>query len=303
MAFGTPGATPQDGETLRFDELLSVAAEPAPLEPFRPRDGAPLELRRYPSPQAPRLLLLVHGSGADSRYLAGLARDLARRQVAEVWTPDLRGHGRAPTRRGDVDYEDQLVDDLADLARRAREEHPGRRLVVGGHSSGGGLAIRYGGGGGDADEFLLLAPYLSHDAPTIRENAGGWARPYVGRIVGLSLLNALGIRRWNHLTVIDFDLPERLRSGVETLAYSYRLNTGLAPRDWRRDLARIDADGRPVALLVGDRDDAFVAERYAPALQPVAPAAQVKRLPGVSHMGIVVDAGAWPRIAVSLARE
>jgi hypothetical protein len=44
-------------------------------------------------------------------------------------------------------------------------------------------------------------------------------------------LNNVGILWFNHLTVIDFNLPEEARNGTDTLAYSQRLKTGFAPRD------------------------------------------------------------------------
>ena len=59
--------------------------------------------------------MLVHGSGSHSRYRFPLARAIAERDAAHVYTPDLRGHGLNPACRGDVDYIEQLEDDLADL--------------------------------------------------------------------------------------------------------------------------------------------------------------------------------------------
>ncbi len=46
------------------------------------------------------------------------------------------------------------------------------------------------------------APFLRHDAPTTRTNAGGWARPYIKRTIGLSIVNGFGIRWLNGLDVI-----------------------------------------------------------------------------------------------------
>jgi alpha-beta hydrolase superfamily lysophospholipase len=107
-------------------------------------------------------------------------------------------------------------------------------MIVGGHSSGGGLALRFAGSeyGQQAAAYLLLAPYLQYNAPTARPNSGGWARPYTPRIAGLTMLNNVGIRWFNHLTTIDFNMPEKARNGTETLAYSFRLNTGFAPRNF-----------------------------------------------------------------------
>ncbi len=89
------------------------------------------------------VLILIHGSGWHSRYFYRLASHIASVNAAHVYTPDLRGHGEVPQRRGDIDYIDQLEDDLADFVSLIRKEHPTAKLVVGGHSSGGGLALRW----------------------------------------------------------------------------------------------------------------------------------------------------------------
>jgi alpha-beta hydrolase superfamily lysophospholipase len=105
-----------------------------------------------------------------------LAEAVASSGAARVYTPDLRGHGRCPQRRGDVDYINQLVDDLADLIDFIRHGHPETKIVLGGHSSGGGLALRFAGSqyGGRAKAYLLMAPFLKYNAPTTRPNSGGW---------------------------------------------------------------------------------------------------------------------------------
>ncbi|QJX03005.1 alpha/beta fold hydrolase [Alcanivorax sp. IO_7] len=165
---------------------------------------------------------------------------MASAGLAHVYTPDLRGHGRAPARRGDVNYLGQLEDDLDDFLARLRLEHPDAALLLGGHSSGGGLVIRHAGGRPEikADGYLLLAPYLHHKAPTHRSDAG-WARPNVPRLIGLSLLNRVGITAFNDRPVIRFNMPRAVRDGTETLTYSYRLQVSLHPATttppiWRR---------------------------------------------------------------------
>jgi non-heme chloroperoxidase len=270
---------------LRFDALRLDGEEPPALVSYPARDGAALPVRHYPGPSR-RHLILLHGSGSHSRYLAPLARAISAHGAAQVHTPDLRGHGVAPRRRGDVDAIDQLEEDVADLVGHIRTSDPEAAIAVGGHSSGGGLALRFAGGphGGMACGFLLLAPFLAHDAPTTRRNAGGWARPKVARIVALSLLNALGIHALDRTVVIEFDMPEAYRDGTETLAYSHRLNRGLAPRRYEADLAAIRV---PLLVLVGAEDEAFLADRYPETIRRSAPRAQVQLLPGVSHLGIV----------------
>lgn len=55
--------------------------------------------------------------------------------MAHVYTPDLRGHGIAPAKRGDIDYIKQYEDDLADLIKLTKTKHPNSKLIMGGHSS------------------------------------------------------------------------------------------------------------------------------------------------------------------------
>ena len=269
---------------LRFDVLRPVSeAELAPLGSFRARDGSDLPLRHYRA-DSDTTLLLLHGSGYHSRYLGPLATRLAARGAARVYTPDLRGHGLAPERRGDVDYIDQLEDDLADLAQLVRKRHPEGRVVLGGHSSGGGLAVRFAGSrhADLVDRYLLLAPFLGHDAPTTRTVAGGWARPRVPVILGLTVLNKLGVTAWNDTIAITFEMPEAARDGTETLAYSFRLNTGYAPRNYRLDLA---GTGQRLLGLIGADDEAFIADKLAPTLEAVTQA-RVEVIPGVGHLDL-----------------
>jgi len=271
---------------LDFSGLVSPQAAPPELERYPARTGAGLAVRHYHAESSDALVLL-HGSGHHSLYLAPLAERVAGAGAAHVYTPDLRGHGVHPERRGDIDYVDQLEDDLVDLSAWVRARHPAGRLWIGGHSSGGGLALRFAGGamGAMADGYVLLAPYLAHDAPTMRgRSAGGWARPRVLRIVLLSILNRLGVHALDGVTVIGFEMPEEVRDGTETLAYSHRLNLGYAPRSWKTDLARAPA---PLQVLVGAEDEAFQAQAFAPAVLPHAPEARVEIVPGASHLGLI----------------
>jgi non-heme chloroperoxidase len=231
--------------------------------------------------------VLIHGSGYHSRYLMPLAKRIAASGAAQVYTPDLRGHGTSPARRGDIDYADQLEDDLVDLITHIQEANPGARVFVGGHSSGGGLALRFAGSGHGSKSagFVLLAPFLRHDAPTTRSNAGGWAKPKTLRIVALAILNAMGVSRLDDSVVIEFSLPEEVRDGTETLAYAHRLNTGLAPRHYESDLEAIETS---LLVLVGDDDEAFIAEKFPETVSRHAPGAVVEIVADASHMGIVV---------------
>ena len=284
IVFGKGKLPTTEKENLDFRELYFDYSTLPELQGFRARDGTELSYRYYPS-QSEQILILVHGSGYHSRYLLPLADFISAKGLAQVYTPDLRGHGNSPERRGDVDYIDQLEDDLADLIKFVRSDAPDATLIVGGHSSGGGFAIRFAGGqyGQQADGYLLLSPYLKHNAPTIRPNAGGWAQPYTGRIVGLTILNKMGIHWLDHLVVIEFSMPEKARDGTETLSYSHRLNTGYAPRNYKKDLSALV---QPLLVVVGNNDEAFIANQFEPLISQYT-TVQVTLIPEVTHMGLI----------------
>jgi non-heme chloroperoxidase len=280
----------ESGASLDFASLRGEHPRLADERIVSARDGAALRVRTYGT-TAPVDLILLHGSGAFNVYLSDLAAAIADSGVAVVHTPDLRGHGAAPERRGDIDYIDQLEDDLADLIRELAAEHPQRKRVIGGHSSGGGLAIRFAGGphAEEANGYLLFAPFLQHDAPTTRPDSGGWASPRLGPIIGLTMLNALGIRALNGTTVLEFDLPVERRSGRETPAYTFRMMTGINPRDYRTDLAALRV---PTLVIVGSDDEAFIAERFPEVFAAHAPEADVAIVPRAGHLGLVTNAEA-----------
>jgi non-heme chloroperoxidase len=278
---------------LVFKEMYVNYTDLPQLKTFTARDGQQLDYRYYSS-QSNKVIILLHGSGWHSRYFLPLAGFISSEGLAQVYTPDLRGHGRSPERRGDVNYIGQLEDDLADFIAMIRKDNPKAMIIIGGHSSGGGLAVRFAGGqyGRHADAYLLLAPYLQYNAPTTRPNSGGWAIPYTKRIIGLIMLNNIGIHWFNNLTVIGFNMPQEVRDGTETLSYSYRLNTSFAPRDYKKDLSAIK---QPLLVIVGKADEAFFAEQFEPVISQYTKG-QVKLLDGVKHLSLVVSPKIQPVI-------
>jgi alpha-beta hydrolase superfamily lysophospholipase len=268
-----------------FDELYIDYAGLPELKSFTARDGTQLAYRYYPA-QSDKILILLHGAAWHSKYFLPLAEFISSEGLAQVYTPDLRGHGLTPKRRGDLDYIGQFEDDLADLIAIIQKDNPKAMLIMGGHSSGGGLAVRFAGSryGRQADAYLLMSPYLKYNAPTTRPNSGGFAMSNTGRIAGLVMLNNIGIRWFNDMTVIKFNMPEKARHGTETLSYSYRLMTAYAPHDYTKDLRAIT---QPLLVIAGTKDESMVCDQYEPVISQYT-AARVKQLEGVSHMGIVV---------------
>ncbi|SPH21239.1 Non-heme chloroperoxidase [Ascidiaceihabitans donghaensis] len=248
------------------------------------RDGTDLAVRRYGD--AGPLVVMVHGSGWNGMQFHSLATALGAQ--AQVLVPDLRGHGANPERRGDVDYIGQFEDDLADLIAATKAQD--QRVMLLGHSSGGGLVVRFAGGthGSMIDHAVLLAPFLKHNAPTTRKNAGGWSHVLMRRIIGLSMLNTFGITALNHLTIIQFNMPRVVLDGplghTATTSYSYRLNTGFAPRGaYADDIAALPA----FELIVGADDEAMVADAYEPLMAGMTGKGRYRVLPDVGHLGVV----------------
>jgi pimeloyl-ACP methyl ester carboxylesterase len=269
-------------------QLNSGRENPVPLQSVPMRDGYDLQVRTYGGADNVPLLVLVHGSGWHGLQFYSLASALADK--ADVIVPDLRGHGTAPGRRGDVDYIGQLEDDLADMITAVAK--PDQPVIMAGHSSGGGLVVRFAGGAHSdmIDGAVLIAPFLHHTAPTMRENAGGWNQILLRRIVGLSILNTFQIKAFNHLPIVQFNMPRAVLDGplgdTATTQYSYRLNTSFAPRgSYLDDVAALP----PFVLIAGNADEAFISSEYAPTMGAVTDKGRYDMVLGATHLDIVND--------------
>lgn len=270
------------GAGLHFDRMT---LDHVPIEPdrFTARDGVEMNVRVRDG-DGP-LVVIVHGSGGHGAAYDWLAARIAQ-TGAQVVLPDLRGHFGAGGPRGDVAYIGQLEDDLADLVAAYRTE--GQKVLMVGHSSGGGLVVRFAGGeqGAVLDGAVLLAPFLHHRAPTAREDTGDWAQPLVRRLIGLSMLNMVGITALNGLHVIEFNVPEGPLAETMTGAYSYRLNTSYAPRgDYLADVAALPK----FHVIAGREDEAFLAAQYEPAMSGATDQGAYTLLDGVSHLDVFLN--------------
>ena len=176
------------------------------LQRFSARDGTELAYRHYPARATPvgKIAILVHGSSGSSVAVHALADGLAAHGI-DTFAPDIRGHGGSGT-RGDIGYLGQLEDDLADLVTEVRKSVPAQPIVLLGHSAGGGFALR--AASAPIQELfartILLSPYLGYDAPTNRDNSGGWASPDIPRILALGLLSRIGVSCCEALPALAF---------------------------------------------------------------------------------------------------
>lgn len=278
-------------EGLDFTKIMASGAFTPPQTPafaresFTARDGTEIKYTHVKAHGADALplVIMVHGSGWYGGQFDRLAWALA--DVAEVKAITLRGHGENPVRRGDVDYIGQLEDDIADLIAIDP-----RAPILLGHSSGGGLAVRFAGGshGEKLAGAILLAPFLKHNAPTTRPNSGGWAHVLTRRIIGLSMLNNVGIHWLDHLTMIQFNMPKAVLDGplgdFATTSYSWRLNTSFAPRSaYLEDVAKLPA----FLLVAGAQDEAMAADQYASIMGDVTNGGRYEIVEGAAHLDIV----------------
>ena len=269
------------------------------LDHFTARDGTLLSYRHYPArgPSGGRIAVLVHGSSGSSVAVHALADALAARGV-ETFAPDIRGHGASGT-RGDIAYLGQLEDDLADLVAEIRKLAPAAPLTLLGHSAGGGFALRVASSP-IKDLFartVLLAPYLGYDAPSTREDSGGWASPDLPRILGLIALHRLGITCCDALPTLAFAVPPNsTKILVET--YSDRLMRNFATRGYKSDFAAVT---RPMTLISGADDELMFSDKFADAVHAIAPNIDVKLIDGVNHMQIVSAPKAIAVIADDIA--
>jgi alpha-beta hydrolase superfamily lysophospholipase len=263
------------------------------IERFQARDGTVLGYRHYAAatPSSAPIAIVVHGSSGSSVAVHALAKRLAERGV-ETYAPDIRGHGASGT-RGDIVYLGQLEDDLEDFVGMIRKASPAAPLTLIGHSSGGGFALRIAGSPLQNlfQRTVLLAPYLGYNAPSSRQDAGGWASPDIPRFLGLTALRRLGVLCCESLPTIAFAVPPN-SSAILASSYSYRLmrNFGSSP-DYRDDLA---AATKPVAVFAGAADELMFPDKYRDA---VGSRASVTLIDGVNHMGIVSDPKAVSVIA------
>ncbi len=288
IIFGGPAApTALDSVAAPFDNL--DLSDMPPLRTHRARDGSLLSYREYETERGrDHVVIALHGSAGSSTSMHPLARALAS-AGNHVIAPDIRGHGGSGT-RGDVSYTGQAEDDLADLIGHIRNTYPEARITLVGFSMGGGLALRFAAQRDDLERIVLIAPYLAHDAPPmVADNPNAppvpWATAGVPRIVGLTILNRMGITALDGMTVVrlavrDEDAPILAKS------YTHRLLKSVNPVDWRRDLSKI-ADR--LTVIAGARDGLHLAAAYDEVMSRHAPKADIVTVPDVDHIGLILE--------------
>jgi non-heme chloroperoxidase len=282
IAFDSPVAPPPMASVYKPFADVDFSDLPA-VTHYLARDGAQLAYRRYAG-NPDRQVVLVHGSAGSSISMHATAKALAK-AGATVIALDIRGHGDSGT-LGDIAYIGQLEDDLEDLLTDLDRQHRAAETTLIGFSSGGGFVLRVAGGrlGTRFSRFILLSPFLRHDAPNSRSiTGGGWTSVAVPRIIGLQLATRLGITAFNGLPVLAFAVAAGNPNHL-TPTYSYRLLTNFAPDDdYIGDLRRAPA---PLMAVAGTDDEIFQTDRLQAALAAGRPGVRVDLVPGVGHIGL-----------------
>jgi hypothetical protein len=144
---------------------------------------------------------------------------------------------------------------------------------------------------------VLLSPYLGYDAPTNRDNSGGWASADIPRILALDALDRIGMPCCGALPALAFAVRPNSEKYVAS-TYSHRLLRNFATRSYKSDLA---AAKKPLTLFAGADDELMLADKYADAVHAITPDVDVRLIAGVNHMEIVSAPQAVAAIAEDVA--
>ena len=297
LVFGTAAPPPILTSLISPLDKIDFSDLPA-IETIPARKGGTIAFRRWgvADSAGDPTLILIHGSALSSPSLHVLGKALAAAGIA-VYAPDIRGHGETG-RKGDIDYRGQLDEDLADFVATVKAARPGSPLVLAGFSGGGGFALRSAASrqGGTFERVVLLSPMLGIRAPTVKSGGDQWARLSMPRILALLVLNRLGIHAFDYLPVIAFAIPPE-RADILTGSYSFRLLRAFTTADYAADLKAAPSH---IAVLVGEKDELFNAELFAPTVQAIRADAKVAVIPGINHIEVTTDPRAVPVIVASV---
>src|SRR5262252_1673104 len=291
IVFGGPRTPPPMASIT--DPFASVDfSDLPPLATFTARDGTKLAYRSYTSAATTAgqgSVVLIHASSATGSSMQPMAKALSAAGY-RVYALDIRGHGAAG-RKGQIAYIGQLEDDLADFIQAVSPPQP---ITLAGFSSGGGFAIRFAASKQQNlfQSYLLLAPFLSPDAPTTRPGSGGWASVGLPRIIAIATLNGFGIRAFNSLPVLRFAVNENAKA-ILTPEYSYALTMNFGPqRDYLADLRNMH---QPFHILIGANDEVYYPDRFAEVLKQAAKDIPVTIIPGVDHIQLILSPVAFEK--------
>src|SRR3954454_24645260 len=285
IALGGPGKAPPPMSSIN-DPFKNVDFSDLPEARYvTARDGSKLAFRAYPAAggAVKGSVVLVHGSSATSSSMHLMAKGFAAAGYA-AYALDVRGHGKSGI-KGHIAYIGQLEDNMEDFVHSTKLPQPS---TLAGFSSGGGFVLRFAGSPRQQlfSNYLLLAPWISQDAATLRPGNGGWATVGLPRIVAIAMLNWVGMHAFDDLPVVRFAVDERDK-GLLTPQYSFALAQNFRPeRDYQ---ANIRAIRQPFRVVVGQKDDVSYADRFAAVFKTAGKDVPVAVLPGIDHISLTLD--------------
>lgn len=261
---------------------------------FEMRDGIQIHGQKYQY-NSNLTVILLHGTLASSytyNKMSGLLREALK---AEIITIDLRGHGQSGGKPGDISTSNQYVEDLNDIISKIKNDDPNKNMILAGHSMGGGIILKYVETFSQEliDGYLLFAPNLGNNSPTTSQNMelkSNFIKIHLSRGLGLRMLNEIGIHQYDSLKVVFYNLPEHM----PIKSYSYRSMEASYPEDYKECLRTIT---KPLFLLVGENDEAFIAKEY-PAVIKSYSNGDCVIIEGESHNGIKHNEEAMKKISV-----
>lgn len=257
---------------------------------FKMKDGKYLNAYSFGNKKSRTTIVLLHGVLSSADKMSSTASMLSQAADASVLAIDLRGHGRSDGTPGDVDHIDQYAEDVAQIIRQVRKDSPKNKVILAGHSMGGGIGLRFAmlKEHPSVDGFLLLAPLLGQNSPTLPQPTGKsisteepFLKIHVERLIGLKMLNSVGEHQYDNLNILFFNVPPE----APIKAYSYRANESMAPVDYAAGLKVVK---EPLLVLVGSKDEAFTASEFENAVRSNSKG-EVFVIDGVNHNGITQD--------------
>ncbi len=298
LAFGTSGppvALASLGAPFRKVDFSDLP-QPQKLETSH---GSPIAYRVWrenpAASDAELMVIAIHGSSAQSASIHPLGKALSAAGIP-VYAPDIRGHGDTGS-RGDIDYAGELDEDMADFVATVRAKQPNAKLVLIGFSSGGGYALHVAATplGKMFVRTVMLSPMLGPFALTYNQDQK-YARPFLPRILALVLLNRIAIHAFDHLTTLLLAI-DPARTDILVGHYSWLLMRAFGTGDYASDVRNAQT---PLAVVVGEKDELFYADKFATTLNAVKPGIPVTIVPGLSHTALTTDPSAIPAIVAAI---